>query len=272
MNKIKLSEAIKRLLECGIENARGEAIAIFTDIGGFTKEELYADDQETNSKAVIDAIERRADGEPLQYILGYTYFYRERYTVTPNCLIPRFDTEILVDYAVKSLPNNSRFLDLCTGSGCVAISTLKNTHNTRAIAVDISEAALEIAMKNAEDNSVSDRIEFAKSNVLEEVVAGKFYAILSNPPYIEENVYPTLDEEVKREPKIALVGGTDGLDFYRAIIKNYKNSLLPGGFFGFEIGYNQGKSLSEISKAEDMDCRIIKDFSGNDRVAVLLRR
>ena len=266
---MKLSEATNRLLQCGIENARSEAVAIFTDIGGFSQNELYITDKETNNANVVGAIERRANGEPLQYIIGHAYFYKERYTVTPDCLIPRFDTEILVDYAVKHIPQGKCFLDLCTGSGCVAISTLKHTSATRAKAVDISEPSLEIARKNAMDNGVLDRIQFVKADVLKETLNGKFYAILSNPPYIEDDVYSTLGSDVKQEPKIALVGGKDGLDFYRAIIKNYKDSLLYGGFFAFEIGYNQAFAIAAIAKESSMSCEIIKDFSGNDRVAVL---
>ena len=205
----------------------------------------------------------------LQYIIGNVGFYREEYLVTPDCLIPRADTEILVDYAVKHLPVGARFADLCTGSGCVAISTLKNTKNTTAVAVDISSGALDVARKNAKQNGVSDRLTLTLADVKQGAVCEGIFALLSNPPYVRDDVYPTLDGEIFHEPKIAFVGGRDGGDFYRRITEIYRDIIDRDGFIAYEIGYDQAELLREIAEQNRMSCEIIKDLSGNDRVSVL---
>jgi release factor glutamine methyltransferase len=184
-------------------------------------------------------------------------------------LIPRADTETLVDFAVKNLPEGALFLDLCTGSGCVAISTLKNTAHTRAVAVDLSEGALEIARENAERNGVSDRIEFILGDAKGEIETGEIFALLSNPPYVADEVYEGLEGEIFHEPKMAFVGGSDGGDFYRAITPIYRDKIANDGFIAYEIGYDQAELLREIAKDNSMSCEIIKDLGGNDRVAIL---
>ena len=266
---MKLSEAICILRDAGIENARQDARRIFESVGGMEKSRLLFSDAECDSQELILAIKRRASREPLQYILGEVDFYRESYSVNKSCLIPRADTEILVDYAVKSIPAGCRFIDLCTGSGCVAISTLKNTEGTRAVAVDVSPDALTVAQANAEKNSVSDRIDFLCADALEEAASGSFFAVLSNPPYVSESAYENLEPEIYFEPKIAFVGGANGLDFYEKIIKLYFDKIDNGGFFAFEIGFDQAKALNDIAAAHNLRCEIIKDYSSNDRVAVL---
>ena len=267
---MKLSDATRLLAEAGIENARSEARAIFSAIGKIPAAETVGNDPSCD--AVDEAVARRAKREPLQYIIGRVDFYRESYSVSPDCLIPRADTEILVDYAVKHLPKGARFIDLCTGSGCVAISTLRNTEATTALAVDLSDGALRQARLNAEQNGVPDRCEFIKADVLSETQDGTFHAVLSNPPYVRDSVYETLEPEIFFEPKMAFVGGEDGLDFYKKILELYKDKLTPGGFFAFEIGYDQRCDLFALAELHDMSCVIIKDLSGNDRVAVLTRR
>ncbi len=269
---MKLGEAIAILSEAGIENARHDARKIFEHVGKIQKSQLLFSDVECNSPELVFAVERRRRREPLQYILGEVNFYRESYKVNENCLIPRSDTEILVDYATKNLPLGCRFIDLCTGSGCVAISTLKNTEKTRAVAVDISQDALGVAIKNAEKNSVFDRIDFICADVLDAAAPGKFFAVLANPPYVSESDYANLAPEIYFEPKIAFVGGMDGLDFYKRIIELYIDKIEDCGFFAFEIGFNQAKALTELAHAYNMRCEIIKDYSSNDRVAVLRRR
>ena len=189
--------------------------------------------------------------------------------MSEDCLIPRSDTEILVDFAVKNIPRGERFVDLCAGSGCVAVSTLKNTKDTFAAAVDISEPAIAVAKENAMKNGVSDRCEFICRDVLSEAVPGEFFAVLSNPPYVSEEEYEGLAPEIYFEPKIAFVGGSDGLDFYRRILDLYKEKLKENGFFAFEIGYNQGDALISLAKERNMSCEILKDYSQNDRVAVI---
>ncbi len=212
------------------------------------------------------ALSRLEGGEPLAYILGEWYFYNETYKVSPDCLIPRPETEHIVDELIRVLPKNARFADLCTGSGCIAISVLCHRPDVTAVAVDISDKAIAIAKENAILNGVSDRISFICADILNDESLGAeiFDAISSNPPYICSAVIDTLQEQVKREPRIALDGGADGLDFYRVIFNKYSKNVKCGGKIICEIGYDQGKSLFE-----SFGCRIIKDYSSNDRVAIL---
>ena len=266
---MRFSEAVKALADAGIENARGEAMEIFSDLGGFERTALLLSDVDSDSEAVIRAVKERTERKPLQYILGRAYFYKEEYEVNESCLIPRQDTEILVDFACRNLPEGAHFVDLCTGSGCIAISTLKNTEATQAVMVDISADAMEIAKRNAEKNGVYERCSFVVTDAMRECVEGDFFAVLSNPPYVKDSVYEGLDREIFHEPKIAFVGGEDGADFYRKFTKLYRDKIADDGFIAYEIGFDQAEILNSIAKQNAMSCEIIKDFSGNDRVAVL---
>lgn len=267
---MKLNEAVKLLALGGVEDPRREARTIFSHYLGVSMAQLVGGDYEADDKRVDYAVKRRAGREPLQYILGEVYFYREKYKVNEGCLIPREDTEILVDYAVKHIPRGESFIDLCTGSGCVAVSVLRNTDSTRAVAVDISEAALRIAEKNARLMDVAERVTFVCADVkLPPVSEAQYFALLSNPPYVTDDEYLHLEKELYSEPRIAFVGGSDGGDFYRSIIPNYKEKIKDGGFMAFEIGRAQASLLCEIAHGCGMSCRILKDLSGNDRVAVL---
>jgi len=211
-------------------------------------EEKLLKEKFSDNVAYNKAIERLENGEPFAYVIGEWYFYDETYRVSPDCLIPRPETEHLVEWLIKNLPQNGAFLDLCTGSGCIAISTLAHRKDLTALAVDISEKALEIAKQNAVQNGVSDRISFIQADVLNADFLGdrKFDVIVSNPPYIRSDVIDTLSVQVKNEPRIALDGGSDGLDFYRAIAKNYAQALKPGGYLCFEFGMGQGDAVCAI--------------------------
>ena len=226
-------------------------------------------------EALQNAVKRRQAHYPLQYILGSWAFYRETYEVNEHCLIPRSDTEILVEEAVKILPNGAHFLDLCTGSGCVAISTLANRSDTCATAIDLFPETLALAARNAARNSTAARLSFLQADVLcappEALAAGSFDAILSNPPYIKNDVVPTLQREVGFEPQAALLGGVDGLDFYRAILSKWCCLLKPKGMLLLEIGYDQKEQITALAAAHGFGCTVKKDFGGNDRVAVLTR-
>ena len=187
--------------------------------------------------------------------------------MTPACLIPRSDTEILVEYLVKNLPRGARFLDLCTGSGCIAVSTAKNRPDTVASGCDISEDALEIAKKNSLHNGAC--VNFFICDVTKpSALCEKFDCIVSNPPYIPSKVVDSLEEELFFEPRIALDGGDDGMDFYKAIVENYKGNLCDGGFFAFEMGYDQRDAAAELAKAHGFDFSEIYDYGGNFRVAI----
>ncbi len=263
-------EVVSRFYAAGVDSPSHDAEELFIHFGGYGRSTLYMMYHiESDNPRFLEAVERRANREPLQYIIGESYFYREKYKVTPEVLIPRSDTEILVDYAVKNLKDGARFIDLCTGSGCIAISVLANTNDTKAIATDISDGSLAIAAENAETNGVDKRIKLVKNDVMGEVVEGKFDAVLCNPPYVANKVYEELAPEIYHEPKRAFVGGVDGGDFYRHITPIYKEKLNEGGFIAYEIGYDQAELLRNIAKDTEMSCEIIKDYSDNDRVAIL---
>jgi len=217
-----------------------------------------------------NAYERLNNREPLAYILGEWYFFKEKYIVTPDVLVPQPDTEILVENAIKKIPSNSNFIDLCTGSGCIAISVLASRPDLSATAIDISPAALKTAAKNASLNGVADRINFICADITAENFASnflsgkKFSALLSNPPYINSDIIDTLEPEVRAEPRIALDGGNDGLKFYRVINGIYDKILLTSSVIILEIGYDQKEAVKSILG----DGQIIRDYSGNDRVFI----
>ena len=231
------------------------------------------------SDGLRDALERRISGEPLQYIIGQWEFYGLTFEVNPHCLCPRADTEIAVEKAIKILPPNAEFLELCTGSGCIPISVCKNREDVRGVATDIFEETLAIAKRNAERNGVDDRVRFVNSSVFDfdywtqgegrALVGDGFDAIISNPPYIPTEDIEDLSKEVKREPRAALDGGDDGLDFYREIVGKYRALLKENGVMIFEIGYDQAEALKAISAEAGCACEIFKDFCENDRVAVV---
>lgn len=264
---MRLSETVRLLSDAGVEEARAEARLIFSRLGGVPEHELLFD-PECDCNEVISAIHERCKRTPLAYIFGEVDFYRESYKVSAACLIPRPETELLVDYALKNIPSGARFADICTGSGCIAVSVLKNSVKTTALALDLSEDAVSLARENAKRNGVSDRINLVTGDALSGI-DGHFFAILSNPPYVSEEAYASLDEELYREPKMAFLGGRDGGDFYRKMIPLYKNNLSDGGFLAFEIGYDQGKLLTSLGEENGMSVEIIKDYSNLDRIAVL---
>ena len=220
----------------------------------------------------IRNIKRLIAGEPLQYITGKQEFMKLNFLVTKDVLIPRPDTEILVEEVIEKAQNipNPVILDLCTGSGAIAVSIAKYIKNSKIYAVDISPKVIEIAKKNAELNGVKNNIEFIQSDLFTKIKNQKFDIIVSNPPYIETKVIKTLSKEVQNEPKIALDGGEDGLDFYRKISQNAYKYLNRKGFLCLEIGYNQKytvqKILEEQKRYINTYCK--KDLCENDRVIV----
>ena len=214
-------------------------------------------------------IEKLTKGIPLQHITHRQEFMKMDFFVDENVLIPRPDTEILVEEVIKIAQkyNSPRILDLCTGSGAIAISLKKFVPNADITAVDISEKALEIAQKNAE--KLEAKINFVKSNLFDKLDNKKFDIIVSNPPYIRKDEIKKLSEEVQKEPKIALDGGEDGLDFYRIIAEQAINYLKTGSFLCFEIGYNQKNDVIKIldnSKYKNIYSK--KDLYGNDRIII----
>lgn len=241
--------------------------------------------QDNQCEAYFELIERRASGEPIQYIMGVQEFMGLPFKVTPAVLIPRQDTETMTEDALEILEKGTLrseefakaarlkdVLDLCCGSGAIGVSIAKLCGKTKVTCADISEAALGVAEENARANSCKS-VKFQKSDLFEafcgKLGKKKFDMIVSNPPYIESFVIPTLQREVKDfEPMLALDGGDDGLDFYRRIACEAPAHLNKGGVLLMEIGYNQGeavtKLLEETGRFEKVRC--LKDLAGKDRI------
>lgn len=220
--------------------------------------------------ALLEAAEKELErGRPLAYITGEQPFYNLAFYVDERVLVPRPDTERVVDKALALAPPGSFFADLCTGSGCIALTLLYNRRDLTAAAFDISADALEVARRNTERLGLSDRIEYHVEDVLKPASFRRsFDFIISNPPYIKTGSisdYPSLSFE----PNSALDGGRDGLDFYRAIVENWSCLLSPDGFFLFEIGYDQAADIIKIAGNAGFSCGIFRDYGGNDRVALL---
>lgn len=219
-------------------------------------------------------LEKIKNNVPIQYVTNHQEFMKLDFYVDENVLIPQPDTEILVEEVIKYADLAStkseplRILDLCTGSGAIAISLAKHIDNCEITATDISNKAIQIAKLNAEKNLVHRKITFIESDMFDSIPEKKYDIIVSNPPYIETDVINTLSKEVQKEPHLALDGGDDGLKFYRLIIKQAKNYLSSNGKVFFEIGYNQKEAIFNlIQNSEYFENPIcIKDLSGNDRV------
>ena len=216
--------------------------------------------------SIIKKVKLRCKHMPITKIFKKAYFCGLEFYVNKHVLSPRFDTEILVEKVIEYIKPNDRVLDMCTGSGCVAISIASRV-NAYVEACDISKQALKVAKRNAKINNVN--IDIYQSNMFDKV-QGRFNVIVSNPPYIETEVVKTLDKEVtEHDPMLALDGGSDGLDFYRIIASNIKNCLLEDGVLLLEIGYNQGESVSDLFKGVAKDIQVIKDYNNNDRVVII---
>ena len=217
-------------------------------------------------------IEEIKKGIPLEYIINKKEFMKLIFYVNEGVLIPRQDTEILVEEVIRiSKENNLKnILDLCTGSGCIAISLAKYIENSNITALDISKKAIEIAKKNAKENEVEKQIKFIKSNLFEKIDIEKYDIIVSNPPYIKTSIIENLSKEVQNEPHIALDGGKDGLKFYREIIKNSYKYLNKNGYLCLEIGYDQKEEVIKLIEQEKIyeNTYCKKDLGLNDRAII----
>ena len=217
-------------------------------------------------------IEKLSQGIPLQHITHSQEFMKMDFYVNEKVLIPRPDTEILVEEVIKiaSKMQNPVILDLCTGSGAIGISIAKYVKDAKIYATDISEEALEIARRNAQNLGVTEKIKFIKSNLFDKIKKIKFDIIVSNPPYIKKEDIHYLSEEVQKEPELALNGGDDGLDFYRKIVNQSIEYLKLGSYLCMEIGYDQKIDVIDIIEQENkyVDTYSKKDLYGNDRIIV----
>lgn len=235
---------------------------------------IHDNEELTNKqeKAYLENIEKMIKGVPLQHITHSQEFMKMNFYVNENVLIPRPDTEILVEEVINiaKKTNAKKILDLCTGSGAIAISLAKYIENSQITAVDISEEALRIAKLNAVNNNVEDKITFVKSDLFENIVKEKYDIIVSNPPYIKKDFMKKLDKEVQQEPYIALDGGYDGLDFYRKIISEGYQYLKFKGYLCMEIGYDQKQEVFDIIKSQEKYSNTYSkiDLGGNDRIVV----
>ena len=236
---------------------------------------LVHDDKQLTLRQNVDyfkLIKKLIEGVPLQHITHQQEFMKLMFYVDENVLIPRPDTEILVEEVIKLAKsiNAKKILDLCTGSGAIAVSLAKYIEGSQITATDISRKALSIAKLNATNNDVEDRITFVSSDLFQNISEEKYDIIVSNPPYIKRKVIKTLDEEVKREPIIALDGGNDGLDFYKKIIGNAYQYLKYKGYLCLEIGYDQKDEVIDLINKEEkyIDTYSKKDLFDNDRIVI----
>jgi release factor glutamine methyltransferase len=214
---------------------------------------LTAHADEAVTEGELDAFrfltKRRAGGEPLQYITGHQEFFKLDFEVDPAVLIPRPETELIVEAALEFLHHDqSPYLaDIGTGSGCLAISVLHEMPAARAVASDVSPAALEVARRNAERHGVADRLELLESDCFSSLDAiGSFGLIVSNPPYVSDDELKNLQREVNYEPREALAGGPDGLSVIRRLLSEAHPFLRSGGYFVFEIGFEQGEAVEKL--------------------------
>lgn len=261
-------ELTEQLARAGVDAPATDARLLISHFCGVCAAQILASpERDYTSPALLDALAQRIRRVPLQHITGEEYFYGERFLVSPDCLIPRADTELLVEEAIRRLPSGARFADLCTGSGCIALAVLGARPDTHAYAVDVSPAALAMAKQNAEALGLSDRITFYETDLLKEALPfPRPDVILSNPPYIESGVIPTLAPELGHEPMLALDGGEDGLLFYRRML----DTLSPALFL-FEIGFNQGNAVSALGRAHGYNATVKQDLGGRDRLVILSR-
>lgn len=265
----------KILKDANVEDYDFDTFCIFKYCFNLERHEFSAYRFETapyeKEKDFFFFINERKKGKPLQYILGYWYFIGRKFKVKEGVLIPRDDTEVLVDVAANLLKGkkNVKVLDLCSGTGIIAITLASFFKDSKLFAADISDVALEVLKENVTLNNVNNVL-VKKVNVLESTLKKDFLnvdLIVSNPPYIPKDDIKFLQRELQFEPTLALDGGPDGLDFYRAICKNFKTYLKSGGNICFEIGINQEDSVKEIlEKNHFYDIKMVKDINNIYRV------
>lgn len=259
----------KSLTDAGVPDAALDAWYLLQMVCRIERSYYYVHGEEDITqdaqKEYEIAVQKRAEHIPLQYIIGEQEFMGLRFKVNSNVLIPRQDTETLVEQVLKIVKPGMKVLDLCTGSGCVLISVLKNAPELTGMGSDISKTALLVAKENAKLHEVD--AEWVRSDLFDNITE-TFDVIMANPPYIPTGEILSLMPEVRDfEPENALDGGADGLDFYRKITGQVKDYLNPGGYVYMEIGYDQGEAVSELMRnAGFTEVEVIKDLARNDRV------
>ena len=279
-----ISDAIKRgmieLKNDNIEEPKLKSRLLMQYVLNETRQYVIVNDMENleknKEKQYFEGIKILKKGIPIEHITHQKEFMKLNFFVDKNVLIPRQDTEILVEEVIKIAKriNAKKILDLCTGSGAIAVSLAKYLPQTEIIAIDISNDALKIAKKNAVSNNVENQITFISSDMFANLNEEKFDIIVSNPPYIKTNVIKELDIQVKNEPYIALDGGEDGLDFYKKIINESYQYLKCNGYLCLEIGFDQKFDVIElIENAEKFEGTYSKkDLFDNDRIIITRMR
>jgi release factor glutamine methyltransferase len=271
------------LTQKGVDAPRLSAELLLSHVLGLKRIELYTQ----YNKVVVqeqldqlrDLVKRAGEHEPVAYLVGRTEFYSLEFEVTPDCLIPRPETELLVQRSIEFLRKRTgphQICDLCTGCGVIAAAIARNVADAKVIATDISAPALAIAAKNIEKHKLGDRIELRHGDLFEPLVPqlDMFDLIACNPPYVSVPEYEALDRNVREyEPRIALHGGPDGLDLYRRIVEKVREFLKPDGVLLLEIGYQQGPAVRELLEQTGVfaPIRIDKDLQGHDRVVTAPR-
>lgn len=257
------------LQEAGIEEYKSDTLLLLDGICHISRNDILTHGEiilpDELCEVYKKALDKRCERIPVQYITGVQNFMGLDLTVNEHVLIPRFDTEILVEEVMKHLHDGFSILDMCTGSGCILLSLLRYSNACTGMGADISEDALLVAEKNAHDLGINAA--FVQSDLFDKV-SGTYDIIVSNPPYIRSDVIPTLMEEVREhEPLLALDGMEDGLFFYKRIIRDGRQYLNGGGMLFFEIGYDQGKAVSDLMKESGYkNVTVLKDYAGLDRV------
>ena len=266
---IDLGEKI--LKEAGVVDAKNDAWLLLTMVCKIDRTYYFVHmDEEIDTESMLEfksVLKKRSERIPLQYITGEQEFMGLNFKVNSNVLVPRQDTECLVEEALKYIRPGMKVLDMCTGSGCIIVSIMKDVANVEGYGADISKQALLVAKENALNNHVP--VTFERSDLFENIT-GKYDVIVSNPPYIRTNEIQGLMPEVSLfEPVEALDGKEDGLFFYRKMVKESKNYLNPNGIILFEIGCDQGADVSNmLIYAGYRNVRVIKDLARNDRVVI----
>lgn len=259
----------------GLDAPRLTAEILLAHVLGVGRVRLYVDLDRPLQKAELAAyrglIERRGDGEPTQYLVGKREFYGRSFLVDERVLIPRPETELLVESVLQHLPREepSRVLDVCAGSGCIGVTVAAERPAASVWATELSRDAADVARGNAEALGVGGRVTVLEGDLLGPVPSGaRFDVVVSNPPYVASAEISTLSPEVLHEPRLALDGGADGLSLYRRLVVDARRVLKPGGLLAVEIGETQGPALKALLEAAGYaDVKIVKDLERRDRFA-----
>lgn len=277
-----IREGAQTFQDAGITEARREAGGLLQHVIGRDRTFVLAHPEQqlsqTQLRAFQELIKRRAAGEPLQYLTAHQSFFGLDFEVAPGVLIPRPETELVVELALEKIRGTRapRICDVGTGSGCIAISLLHERTDAHAVAVDVSAAALEIAKRNAMRHQVESRLTFVQANCFSSLSPAEFSfdLIVSNPPYVAEDQLAGLQREVRDyEPREALAGGRDGLDVVRRLLSESDAFLKPGGHLLIEIGFNQASAVESLLEKQEWLAREIRpDLQGIPRVVVLQKK